>query len=59
MHRTQPQALTTEELLDRVYAMNYNVPVDYVMALCDRLSGLVDAVQNAETTDPRQLELPL
>ena len=59
MYGIKSQGLTTEELLNRIHAMQYNVPVDYVKELCDRLDALMNAVQNAETTDPRQLELPL
>jgi hypothetical protein len=58
MQRTQPQALTTKELLALVYAMQYEVPTAYVRELCIRLGEALTDSQVAEK-DPRQLELPL
>lgn len=61
MQRTELKALTTEELLRDVYNMNFNVPVQYVQELHDRLIETLDIAQGLLDmgTDPRQLELPL
>lgn len=59
MQRTELKALTTEELLRHVYTMNFNVPVQYVQELHDRLSDLLDGQVFEQTVDSRQLELPL
>jgi len=66
MQRTQPQALTTKELLALAYAMQYEVAPMYVRELCERLAVTTDALtmSSAEIVkpheiDPRQLELPL
>ena len=59
MQGIKPQGLTTEELLNAVHAMNFNAPVSYVQELCDRLYDLMNAVENNNAPDPRQLELPL
>jgi len=61
MQRTELKALTTEELLRHVYNMNFNVPVQYVQELHDRLIETLDIAQGLLDmgTDPRQLELPL
>lgn len=61
MQRTELKTLTTEELLRDVYNMNFNVPVQYVQELHDRLIETLDIAQGLLDmgTDPRQLELPL
>ena len=61
MQRTELKALTSEELLRHVYAMNFNVPVQYVQELRDRLIETLDLAQGLLDmgADPRQLELPL
>lgn len=61
MHGTELRTLTTEELLRHVHAMNFNVPVQYVQELHDRLIETLDIAQGLLDlgTDPRQLELPL
>lgn len=61
MQRTELKTLTTEELLRDVYNMNFNVPVQYVQELHDRLIETLDIAQGLLDmgADPRQLELPL
>lgn len=61
MQRIEPKALTNEELLRHVYNMNFNVPVQYVQELHDRLIETLDIAQGLLDmgADPRQLELPL
>ena len=61
MQRTEPKALTNEELLNHIYVQNYNVSVDFVKELSERFTEMQDIAQGLLDlgTDPRQLKLPL
>jgi hypothetical protein len=61
MQRIEPKALTNEELLNHIYAQNYNVSVAFVKELSERFTEMQDIAQGILDmgTDPRQLELPL
>lgn len=61
MQRVEPKALTNEELLNHIYAQNYNVSVDFVKELSERFTDMQTMAQDLLDmgTDPRQLELPL
>ena len=59
MQGTGHQGMTTDELLQHIYACNYNVSVGAVKELYDRFVNLLDKAPAELIADDRQLELPL